>query len=150
MGHTYSQLLAHIIFSTENRIPYLRPDIREHVFRYMAGVGRGVGAAEVLVNGVADHAHIFLKLPPAIPIAEAVQKIKSNSSKWVHDERLLPRAFSWQTGYAAFSVCPSKAAEVTRYIENQDLHHKKVSFQEEYLEFLKKHGIDYDSRYVWG
>jgi REP element-mobilizing transposase RayT len=116
----------------------------------MAGIARGIGCSEVLINGIEDHAHVFLRLPPSLAVAESVQKIKANSSKWIHEERFLPRAFAWQTGYAAFSVSPSNAQEVIRYIENQETHHQKVSFQEEYLMFLKKHGIEYDSRYVWG
>ena len=149
MGHTYSQLLAHMIFSTENRIPYLRADIRDHVFRYMAGVARGIGCSDVLVNGVEDHVHTFLRLPPAIAVADAVKKIKSNSSKWIHEERILPRAFAWQSGYAAFSVCPSKAEDVIRYIENQTEHHRKVTFQEELRMFLVKNNVIFDEQYIW-
>src|SRR5437868_3752230 len=102
--------------------------------------------------------------PPALSVADVVnmsgceckpdraqpsiKKIKANSSKWVHEQRLLPSAFAWQTGYGAFSVSPSKAQEVIRYIQNQELHHQKVSFEEEYLAFLKHHRIEYDSRYL--
>jgi REP element-mobilizing transposase RayT len=116
----------------------------------VAGICRSIGGTDVVINGVADHVHVFPRLPPAIAVADAVQKMKANSSKWIHEERLLPRAFAWQTGYAAFSISPSNAQEVIRYIQNQELHHQKISFQEEYLLFLKKHGIEYDSRYVWG
>jgi REP-associated tyrosine transposase len=92
--------------------------------------------------------HILMSLPPALSVADAVKKVKANSSKWAHEERLLPPAFAWQTGYAAFSVSPSKVEDVVEYIRNQEQHHKKISFQEEYLAFLKAHRIDYDSRYV--
>ena len=148
MGHTYSQIITHIIFSTENRIPYLKPDLRDRVFRYMAGIAHGIEARDVVVNGVTDHVHILMRTPPALSVADAVKKIKANSSKWVHEQRLLPPAFAWQTGYGAFSVSPSKAQEVIRYIQNQELHHQKVSFEEEYLAFLKHHRIEYDGRYV--
>ena len=148
MAHTYSQLAIHIIFSTQDRIPYLKPELHNRVFQYMAGIAHGIDATDVLVNGVADHVHILMTIPPALAVAAAVNKIKANSSKWIHEQRLLPRAFSWQTGYAAFSVSPSKVAEVIRYIQNQEAHHHKISFQDEYRAFLKAHGIDYDSRYL--
>ncbi len=149
MGHTYTQLLTHIVFSTKDRIPYLNDSVRNPVFAYIAGIARHLGGSEVIVNGVADHAHLFLRMPPVIQVSEAVKKIKANSSKWVHNERLLPRSFGWQVGYAAFSVSSSQAAKTIQYIYDQETHHKKISFQEEYLEFLKKHGIPYDERYVW-
>ena len=149
MGHTYTQLLTHIVFSTKDRIPYLNESAKDPVFAYMAGIAREIGASEVMIDGAADHAHIFLKLPPLLAIAEAVKTIKANSSKWIHKERLLPRSFGWQIGYAAFSVSPSQAAKTILYIQNQEEHHRKISFQEEFLAFLKKHGIAYDERYVW-
>ena len=148
MGHTYSRIITHIIFSTQNRIPYLKPDLRGRLFRYMAGIAHGIDARDVTINGVTDHVHILMSLPPALSVADAVKKVKANSSKWAHEERLLPPAFAWQTGYAAFSVSPSKVEDVVEYIRNQEQHHKKISFQEEYLAFLKAHRIDYDSRYV--
>jgi REP-associated tyrosine transposase len=148
MGHTYSQIITHIIFSTQNRIPYLKPELRDRVFRYMAGIAHGIDARDVVINGVADHVHILLTIPPALSVASAVNKIKANSSKWIHEQRLLPPAFAWQTGYAAFSVSPSKVTEVIEYIRNQESHHKKVSFEEEYIAFLKKHQIQYDDRFI--
>jgi putative transposase len=149
MGHTYTQLFTHIVFSTKDRIPYLDESARRSIFAYIAGIARNLGASDVLVNGVADHAHLFLRTPPALAISEAVQKIKSNSSKWIHEERLLPHSFGWQSGYAAFSVSASEAAKTIAYIEDQETHHRKISFQEEYVAFLKRHGIPYDERYVW-
>ncbi len=149
MGHTYTQLLTHIVFSTKDRIPYLNDSVRNAVFAYIAGIARQLRGADVLVNGAADHAHVFLKMPPVIQTSEAVKKIKANSSKWIHEDRLLSRSFGWQIGYAAFSVSPSQAAKTIEYIENQEAHHKRISFQEEYLAFLRKHGIPYDERYVW-
>jgi REP element-mobilizing transposase RayT len=109
MGHTYSRIITHIIFSTQNRIPYLKRDLRDRLFRYMAGIAHGVNAHDVLVNGVADHVHMLVTLPPAPSVADAVKKVKANSSKWVHEVSLLPPAFACQKGYAAFSVSPSKA-----------------------------------------
>ena len=149
MGHTYTQLLTHIIFSTKDRIPYLAPSARQGIFAYMAGMPLKIGCSEVTIDGVANHTHIFLRIPPVLPVAHAVNKIKASSSKWIHEERLLPRAFAWQIGYSAFSVSPSNAATTIRYIQNQEVHHRKVTFQEEIVAFLKKHGIEYDDRYLW-
>src|SRR5262245_53916816 len=148
MGHTYSQIVTHIIFSTQNRIPYLKSELRDRIFRYMAGIAHGIDASDVLINGVADHVHILMTIPPALSVATAVNKIKANSSKWIHEQRLVPRVFGWQTGYAAFSVSPSKVAEVIEYIRNQENHQKKISFEEEYIAFLDKHKIEYDRRYI--
>jgi REP element-mobilizing transposase RayT len=119
------------------------------MFAYMAGIARAIGATDVRVNGIADHAHLFGRFPPKIALAEVVQKVKANSSKWAHDERVLPRSFGWQTGYAAFSVSRSKAAEVIQYVEDQETHHKKMTFQEELIAMFRKHGIEYDERYIW-
>lgn len=96
MEHTYSLLLTHIIFSTKDRIPYLKESVRDPVFGYMSGIAREIGGKDVVVNGESDHVHMLVRLPPALAIAEAIQKIKSNSSKWIHAERLLSRAFGWQ------------------------------------------------------
>jgi len=148
MGHTYSQLITHIIFSTQNRIPYLKPELRDRVFRYMAGIAHGIEARDVHINGVSDHVHILMTIPPLLSVADAVKKIKANSSKWIHEQRLLPQAFAWQIGYASFSVSPSKVNEVTAYIQNQEEHHKKISFEDEYRAFLNKHKIEYDPRYI--
>ena len=123
MGHTYTHLLHHIVFSTKDRIPYLKRDVREPAFSYMAGIARKVGATDVLINGMADHVHVFLKLPPQLSVSEAVQKIKASSSKWAHEERVMPQSFGWQTGYSAFSVSQSNALDVVRYIEDQEAHH---------------------------
>ena len=149
MGHTYTHLLIHLIFGTKGRIPYLRPSVRTNVLAYMAGIARQIGGREVLINGMPDHVHIYLQLPPVINVADAVKAIKAHSSKWAHEERILPRSFAWQTGYAAFSVSPSNAGKTIRYIQDQESHHRKISFQDEYIAFLKKHGIAYDERFVW-
>jgi len=101
------------------------------------------------VGGTSDHVHILVSLPASISVAHGVQLIKSNSSRWVHESSPELQDFQWQTGYGAFSVSPSLIDEVISYIHNQEAHHRVTGFQEEYLSFLKKHGLEYDSRYVW-
>jgi putative transposase len=149
VGHTYTNLLFHIIFSTKNRLPYLRDEARDDVFAYMGGIARKIGAICFTVGGHDDHVHLLSKLPASLAVADFTNKVKTNSSRWIHQQRVLHRAFGWQEGYAAFSVSESSADAVSRYIANQAKHHQKKTFQEELIEFLKRHRIPYDQRYIW-
>src|SRR2546430_12430676 len=148
MGHTYTNLLTHIIFSTKDRLPYLRDDRRNDVFAYMGGIVRELKGTAFNVNGAKDDSHMFVRLPASLSIAKAVEIVKTNSSRWIHEHRVLHHTFAWQSGYAAFSVSESQADELSRYIKNQEEHHRKVTFQEELLAFFKRCKIDYDKRYI--
>src|SRR5262249_31057694 len=109
-----------------------------------------VGGKANIINGVKDHVHLLVQLIPTISISEFVRILKANSSKWVHEDKGIPRAkFGWQSGYACFSVSQSNLSSAHRYIAKQEVHHQKVSFQEEFLRFLKEHEIEYDERYIW-
>ncbi len=149
MGHTYTNILIHAIFSTKNREPWLTPEIKDEVSRYLGGTINELGGQSLLVNGPRDHVHILYVQPRTLSIASTMEKVKSHSSGWVKDRWPERRYFAWQTGYAAFSVSKSHAEQVRRYIENQEEHHRKVSFQEELLAFLKKQGVEFDPRYVF-
>jgi REP element-mobilizing transposase RayT len=149
MGHTYTNLLTHIIFSTKDRLPYLRDDRRQDIFAYMGGIVRELKGVALIINGPKDHVHMLVRLPSALSIAKAVEIVKTNSSRWIHEQRVLHRTFSWQSGYAAFSVSESNAEDVSRYIANQEAHHQKISFQEELIAFLTRSRIQYDERYIW-
>jgi putative transposase len=149
MAHTFTKLLVDFIFSTKERRPYLDAEIRPRVFAYMGGVFRELGSAPILINGPDDHAHALASMPAAVSVADAMRLVKTNTSRWVHEQWPERREFAWQTGYGAFSVSQSNRAEVQKYIADQEEHHKHVSFQEEFLAFLKRHGIAYDERYVW-
>jgi REP element-mobilizing transposase RayT len=149
MAHTFTNLLVHFIFSTKDRRPYLDAEIRPRVFAYMGGVFREMGATPMLINGPEDHAHALVGMPASLSVAEVMRVVKTNSSRWVHEQWPDRREFAWQSGYGAFSVSQSNRAEVEKYIANQEEHHRHVSFQEEFLAFLKRHGIAYDERYVW-
>jgi REP element-mobilizing transposase RayT len=149
MGHTYTNLLTHIIFSTKDRLPYLRNDRRDDVVAYLGGIVRELKGAAINVNGVADHVHALVRLPAALSVAKAVEIIKANSSRWIHEHRVLHRTFAWQTGYAAFSVSESNADGVSAYITSQPEHHRRITFQEELVTLLKRSRIDYDERYLW-
>jgi putative transposase len=148
MSHSLASLLIHVIFSTKDRTPSISEEMKPAVWAYIGGIVRELRGIALVVNGMADHAHLLLQLPANIAIADAIRVIKTNSSRWAHEK--WPRArFSWQTGYATFSVSRSNVSEVLAYIKNQEEHHKKMSFQEELLAFLKKHKVEYDERDIW-
>jgi REP element-mobilizing transposase RayT len=149
MAHTYVNLLVHVIFSTKDRRPHIDAELQSRLFAYTGGVLRDIGAVPMIVNGTADHVHQLVGLPSTRSIAELIRVVKANSSKWVHEEFASRREFAWQSGYAAFSVSQSNADAVRQYITDQEEHHRTVSFEEEYVAFLKRHGIAYDERYVW-
>lgn len=149
MGHTYTSLLTHIIFSTKDRLPYMLDERRHDVFAYMGGIVRDLKGAAINVNGAQDHVHMLVRLPSLLAVAKAVELVKTNSSRWIHEKRVLHRTFAWQAGYAAFSVSESQLDIVSRYITNQQAHHQRVSFQEELITFLQRAHIQYDERYIW-
>ena len=149
MGHTYASLLSHCIFSTKDRQPQITPKLAPELFAYMGGIVRSLNGVALLINGVPDHVHMLVSLPPTLAMADAMRLVKANSSKWVHETYPDQGAFSWQTGYGAFSVSRSNRVAVEAYIAKQEEHHRAVTFQEEFVTFLKKHGIEYDERYIW-
>lgn len=148
MSHTYSLLLYHIVFSTRERRPTITPSLEPDLHAYLGGIVREIGGRPLAVGGIADHVHLLVQLPPRIAPADAARVVKTNSSKWVHEERHEP-GFRWQDGYAAFSVSESGRDRVTRYIQGQAEHHRKQTFQEELIELLERHQIEYDPRYLW-
>ena len=150
MAHSFASLLIHVIFSTKDRAPDLSPDIAVRLFPYMGGIVRERKGVSLIVNGPADHVHLLVSLPTNESVAELMRVVKANSSRWVHEQFPAQRRFAWQAGYAAFSVSGSRAADVKEYIAGQREHHRRVSFQEELLTFLQKHGIAYDERDLWG
>ncbi|HUO85062.1 MAG TPA: IS200/IS605 family transposase [Thermoanaerobaculia bacterium] len=149
MSHTYTNLLVHCIFSTKNREHHLDEEIRSRLWPFIGGIARENGIKALEVGGFTDHVHMLLSLPATMPVAKAMQLIKAGSSRFVKETYARPR-FAWQEGYGAFSVSMSSRDRTIEYIRNQEKHHRKRTFQEEFLEILQKHGIDYDPRYVWG
>jgi REP element-mobilizing transposase RayT len=150
MANSYLSLYVHIVFSTKGRQELITPKLQDRLWPYLGGIARENQMKALSVGGTQDHVHILLSIPATLPVAKAVQLIKGGSSKWVHDTFVDLRRFAWQEGYGAFSVNVSLLEETIRYIERQAEHHQRKTFQEEYLEFLRRHGIDYDERYVWG
>jgi REP-associated tyrosine transposase len=148
MPHTYTQLTYHIVFGTKDRIPCITGVMRPRLWEYLGGAIRGEGGIALLVNGVVDHVHILARLRPDKSISEILRTIKANSSGWVHDT-FPDSPFNWQAGYGAFTVSRSQEGRVFKYIENQEEHHRKMTFEEELKKLLKAHGIEYDERYLW-
>ena len=150
MANTYTSLYYHMVFSTRNRVRYLGQGLEQRVWSYLGGVARKHGMTALQVGGYEDHVHALVMAPPTLALSQAVQFLKGESSKWVHEEFPELKAFAWQDGYGAFTVSRSNLPEVVRYIRGQREHHGKRTFQEEYLEFLRRHGVEYDERYLWG
>ena len=144
-----SNVFLHIIFSTKDREPWLDSEMRPRTHAYLATICRDLAAQFVHVGGVSDHVHIVTNLPRTISLAEFIEQIKKTSSKWIKTVDQKYRGFRWQRGYGAFSVSPSQLQSVLRYIDAQQEHHRTRSFQEEYREILRKHGVEFDERHVW-
>jgi putative transposase len=148
MAHTFANLLTHVIFSTKDRLPLITPQVRQRLHAYMGGIVRSIDGIALAIDGPADHVHLLVKTPATAAMADAVRIVKANSSRWVHET--FPRAeFGWQTGYGAFSVSHSGVEAVRESIAGQEEHHKSVSFQEEFVAFLRRHGMEYDERFIW-
>lgn len=150
MANTYTSLNYHIIFSTKNRQPLLTLGLEQRVWSFIGGIARKHRMTALQIGGVEDHIHALIMAPPTLSPSQIAQLLKGESSKWIHEEFSALKQFGWQDGYAAFTVSKSSIPDVISYIRNQREHHRKRSFQEEYLEFLIKNGIEYDERYLWG
>jgi REP element-mobilizing transposase RayT len=147
---SYTAIWIHIVFSTNERRPYLADRaIRANVHAYMGGIVRNLRGTPLAINGIADHVHLLLRLPSSLSVADAVRVIKTNSSKWIRERWPRMRRFSWQTKFSAFAVSPSALPKVVRYIEAQESHHATHGFGSELESLLKKNGVDYDARYLW-
>jgi REP element-mobilizing transposase RayT len=149
MAQTYTNLLVHIVFSTSNRAPLLTDAIRPDVHAYLGGIMRELDAIPIAIGGTADHVHLLIRLPANLSAADCLRIVKTNSSRWVKERWPKHRKFAWQGGYGAFSVSESRRAAVIRYIQDQEQHHRRISFQDEFLTLLKNHRVEFDERYLW-
>ncbi len=148
MSHTYVSDLVHCVFSTKERRNTIQPERQADLWSYLGGIARKNGFKAIAVGGTENHIHILLSLPAIMPLAKAMQLLKGGSSKWMNDTR--DTRFAWQEGYGAFTVGISQLARTVNYINSQAEHHRKHTFEEEFLAFLAKHNIEYDPKYVWG
>jgi putative transposase len=139
----------HCAFSTKERFPFIDSELESRLWPYIGGIARENRMKALAIGGTTDHIHVLLSLPATMSFAKAVQLIKGGSSKWIHDTFAKCKKFEWQEGYGAFSVSASQVERTIAYIRNQKEHHRKRTFQEEFLELLDKHGVEYDARYVF-
>jgi REP element-mobilizing transposase RayT len=149
MPQSYAALYCHIIFSTKNREPFIKPEWQPRLYFYMGGILKEEKCVLLAAGGIADHVHLLVSLSREVAVAPLLRVLKSNSSNWVHETFPDLSAFAWQTGYGAFSVSHSNRDQVKHYLARQEEHHRKQPFQEEFLAFLHLHDIPYDERYIW-
>lgn len=149
MPGTFSQIYIHIVFAVKGRENLISKNWQEELFKYISGIITNKGQKSIIVNGVSDHVHIFVGLKPSMAISDLVRDIKNNSSNFINDRKFVKGKFSWQEGYGSFSYAHSQIDQVYNYILNQEKHHKKKTFKEEYLEFLLKFEIEYKEKYLF-
>ncbi|MEN8250569.1 MAG: transposase [Bacteroidota bacterium] len=149
MAQSLSKLFVHIVFHTKNNTFKVRKEDRKDLYAYMGAIIKDNDSIPIIINGVEDHVHILCVMSKNIALAKLVEEIKRHSSRWIKTLDAYYKDFKWQGGYGGFSVSPSLHDKTKAYIENQEQHHKKSSFKEEYLKFLKEYGVDYDENYLW-
>jgi len=145
VGHTFTRLLYHVVFSTKKRRPTIRTDFRAELLAYMHGVVRNEDARILESAALADHVHLLISAGPTHALADLVRVLKASSSRWVHGKWPDAGAFAWQSGYGAFSVGESSVPRVAAYLKGQEEHHRRVPFGEELRRLLETHGISYDA-----
>jgi REP element-mobilizing transposase RayT len=149
MSQSLSSILVHLVFSTKNREPFITPIIEAELHPYMAKIFRDLKSPSLAIDGTSDHIHILFSLARVTAVADVVEEVKTGTSKWIKTKGREFRSFHWQRGYGAFSIGQSNVEALKRYIRDQKLHHRRITFQDEYRKFLKSYGIEYDERYVW-
>jgi len=149
MSNTYTQLYVQIVFAVKGRENLLQKPWRSEIFKYMAGTITAKNQKPIIVNGVSDHVHLFVCMTPSITISDLVRDVKNNSSKFINNKRFVKGRFSWQNGFGAFTYSHSQLDNVYKYVLNQEAHHKKRGFKEEYLDLLNKFDVNYDSQYLF-
>jgi putative transposase len=147
MPKTYTNLLTHIIFATKERLPLIDDEIKFRLHAYLGGIVREIGGTAIIVGGVKDHVHLLVSLPPTLALSDVLRIIKTNSSRWMHEQNR--KDFQWQTGFGAFSVSFGNVEKVKNYIAKQELHHQKTSFRAEFIDFLERSKMDFDEKFLW-
>jgi len=150
MAHTLAKLFFHVVWSTKERSPLIQHHFRERLYKYMGGIIKAIGADLIEIGGIQDHVDLLICSKPDILISDMIRQIKARSTKWIHTEIPDQTKFRWQEGYGIFSVSFSNLSNTINYIKNQEAHHKKMSYEEEFLLFLTRNEIKYDPRFVLG
>jgi putative transposase len=146
---TFTQMYVQLVFAVYRKENVLTPKVRPQIFEYISGIITGMKHKSIIVNGVEDHVHILLGLTPSVSVSDTVHGIKRNSSLFINENKLVLGHFYWQEGYGAFSYSKSQIEDVYRYIQNQEVHHVRKSFREEYMTILNKYDGDFDPRYLF-
>jgi putative transposase len=149
MAGTFSQLYVQVVFAVKGRENLIRKEFRTEIHEYMAGIIRGKDQKPIIVNGVGDHVHIFVGLKPSMSVSDLVRDVKNNSSNFINSKKYVKGKFSWQEGFGAFTYGQSQIEAVFNYISNQEAHHQKKTFKEEYIDMLEKFQVKYDEKYLF-
>lgn len=145
MSHTH--FLYHIIFATKDRLPLIENEWEGELHAYLGGIVKNLEGIPIEINGIQDHVHLLVRLPPKIAFSDFMRELKASSSRWIRQNHF--EKFAWQARYGAFTVSESQVEDVRRYVKNQKVHHQKRSFNDEYIKFLKAHKIDFEEKYLW-
>ena len=149
MANTFSQIYIQTVFAVSNRMALIKQDFKEDLYKYITGIVRNQGQKLISINGMPDHIHILIGLRPAMALADLVREIKADSTNFINKNKWVRGRFSWQEGYGAFSYGHSQLDTIIRYIQNQEKHHRRRSFKQEYLALLKKFEIEFEEKYVF-
>ncbi|MCP4253319.1 MAG: IS200/IS605 family transposase [Candidatus Scalindua sp.] len=149
MAGTFTFLGTHFVFSTKNRTPSIPNDIKDRLCAYIGGIIKELGGILIEINAMPEHVHFYTYMPKTVAVSKFMEIVKANSSKWIHTTFPKKKDFGWQDGYGAFSVSKSSEEKVIQYIRDQQHHHSKRSFQEEFIDMLNKYDISYDDKYIW-
>ena len=149
MSQSLSKLYVHIIFHVKNEQMSIRPEDEKELYAYIGGIIKQNASFPIKINGTENHLHVLSTLSKNLSLANLVEEIKKNSSRWIKTKNIYYQDFAWQGGYAGYSVSQSKITVVANYIERQKDHHQKQSFKDEYLQFLRRYGVDFDENYLW-
>ena len=147
MSHTHTNLLCHIVFSTHGRLPLITSEVAAELFAYLGGLVKELKGKPIIINGMSDHVHMLILLPPDVCVSDAMRFVKANSSRWIKER--FGKKFAWQKGFGAFGVSRSSVEAVVKYISNQEQHHKRFDFKTEFASLLDKNDVQYDERYLW-
>ena len=149
MANTYSQLYIQTVFAVQGRLSLIQPEFKEELYKYITGIVTNQGQKMISINGMPDHLHILIGLRPAMALADLVREIKADSTNFINKNKWVHGRFSWQEGYSALSYGQSQLDTIIRYIRNQERHHKRSSFKNEYLSLLRKFDIAFEDKYVF-
>jgi REP element-mobilizing transposase RayT len=149
MANTYTQIHVQTIFAVKNRRWLVQKELKDELYKYITRIIQSYKHKLLAINGMPDHLHIFFGMRPTQSLSDLMQDIKGNSSKWINDKKFVKGRFEWQEGFGAFTYSKPQVPKVVAYVQNQEIHHRKQTFLDEYITFLKHFGVDYDERYIF-